>query len=290
MKNGVLEDNIAWFTLLHNNNLLKNDDEKSWECCGTLLTQWKQSPSLHLYKQILPALQFLKNSLKQRKENAQLKLNEQTTNAYTNFVTGCINSPEQQLVQEAEAILCNEIKSILPLMTATLFSHLIAHAKTRDAETLLAKALSQKILTKKSPQPLVNSYYFLLKRLLSENSEKIRIFTESSINNSTLVEVLIGPEILKGNKLMLQLISNSQHVKSPNAIDNLLLLFKQLYKNRKTNVDSSLDTSIRDCTYVLFSNNNLSNHFNLQQWRILADVLIDDKILFNGRKQSSQNL
>ncbi len=292
MKLCTFEDNALSFTLLYDGKHLQSGDQKSLECCETLLSGWREKPSSKHFTQTLQALQIAKSFLDEKPaKQTNVELKERAMGCYVLFVEGCIHSKEPKLLLEADKALRAGPKYICPLKAASLFSDLIcATSKPDDAEALLSQASKQKILGAETPAALIKAYSAVLEKQIAAGSKKIALFVNTALQNPSLITALLTPGSKNANELILLCMDNCSALKSPLALKNLVSLFKQLYKNRKTSEDISLDTNIFECTASMLSSLHKIPEVEYRLWLSLIDVLKTDEIIFKNCPQIAKNL
>ncbi len=304
MKQGTLEDNIEWFTLLYREKLLLND-QKSWECCGSLLEKWEKKPDVQLLKQLLPAFQHLKNFLDkatEKKEDAVLKSKALTYSV--NFLKSCINSKEKELIQKAENLLLDRIKHIPPLEEAELFTDLICtYGRTKQARDLLNYSLKQKILSEQTPAHLIKAYLsaldlpmppqvyiFSKERTIAPKSNLASPFVESALENAALIKLLENPETENASSLIHLLIDNATQVKSVKNVKTLIALLKQLYENKTAGKTDISDKMIVESTVAMCNHIDTLGTLDYRSWFALVDILNKDSFIFKDSQMDKKAL
>lgn len=285
MKQGSLEESTQWFALLNKEKLLRANEPESQGCCTTLLSQWEEKPSTQSFSKIQPAF--------------QLMLNTENSTGYVHLVNGCLKSQKPELIQEAEPLILAGMKGLCPLKNAELFCELLALQKeTKQVEALFIKGLNQKVLHQKTPESLLKALRMALKDIpeplmiffISSGTGsgepspiKPSPFAEQILKNRSVIDVLLDSKTENSNPIILQLLNCSTLIRSVDASKNLVSLFKQLYKNRKSIQDDSLDEKIYGSTVLLLNNLSGNNNLDYDQWLELISELETDEIIFKDR-------
>ncbi len=304
MKQGTFDDNIQWFSFLNKEKCLRSNDQNTFDCSAALLAKWKQKPNRKLYKQVLPAFQLIKLSLEKTKGTSET-LKIQGQQAYVDFVKGCLNAG---LKEEAEGSLFSAAKWIDPQVSAELLNTLmLAQTSTQDVENLFLKGLKQKILSQTTPASLLLALHTVLKDVkepcmlliaieefekTTPSSKKIPppTFVEKLIQDPTVIQLLLDPNTGNANEIILQLINSTHQIKSTDAVRNLIQLFKQLYKNRRSNEDTSLDQRIYTSTHYMFRKLAEVETIDCKQWLEIIEELKKDRIIFKDQEKLAKQL